>query len=962
MKVEKNIHGFEFISSREIPELSGTLHEAVYKKNGAKLLFIDREDANKTFAIAFKTIPTDDTGVFHIIEHSVLCGSEKYPVKEPFVELLKGSLKTFLNAFTFPDKTMYPVSSRNDKDFLNLVDIYMDAVLHPLAVKKKEIFYQEGWHHELHAKDDELIYKGVVFNEMKGAYSSADEVEMEQMSALLYKDNCYGRDSGGNPVSIPNLTYEDFVASHAKYYHPSNARIILDGSVDLDKTLALLDGFLSEYEYLEIDSDIPMITPAGHVEKTVAYEISASEDPEGKARVCMGFATTDFSDRRTITALSILSDAIAGTNEAPFKKAILDSGLCEDVSLIAYDGIQQNSILIELKNVKEENMDKLTSLCFDTLRDLAGRGIDKDALVASHNSFEFRMREQDMATFPAGIAYAITALDTWLYGGDPMDSLSFESDIAFLREALEGDYYEQLIGKVFLESQHSATLYMLPSTMLGEQRVAAERAKLTLAKANMSDEDLDELIALNEALESWQKTPDSEEALNTIPSLSVSDINPTPEKYPTVAYELDGVPALFTASASRGITYTSLLFDISDFTKEELCTASLLTELLKNVATERSDTVTLQNKIKSELGTLSFGSLVASKNSVATPYIQIGMSCLDSKRDAAVELCGEVMLTSRFDDKAVIEIIVKQIKSQSAEAIAAAGHSVAFSRSAAYVSREAAISEYIDGLENYLWIKELDKSFEQRADALCGDLARVAKKIFTKKRVTACHSGTRADDYMSKLIELLPEGESFERGSKIEPFGVRREGILIPAGIAFAAKAANVYSVTDKLHGSMGVVRSILSFGYLWNSIRVQGGAYGAGFIKRNNGNVGFYTYRDPDAKRSLGIFDESAAYLRSVAESGEDITNFIIGALGDSDPLITPKVLSALAVASYLRGESYEDRVRARTELISTGKDELLAAAELIERAFENSGACVVGGKDKLDACKDKLDTVIEI
>lgn len=962
MKFDKIIHGFEFVSSREIPELSGTLHEAVYKKNGAKLLFIDREDTNKTFAIAFKTIPTDDTGVFHIIEHSVLCGSEKYPVKEPFVELLKGSLKTFLNAFTFPDKTMYPVSSRNDKDFLNLVDIYMDAVLHPLAVKKKEIFYQEGWHHELHDKGDELIYKGVVFNEMKGAYSSADEVEMEEMSALLYKDNCYGRDSGGNPVSIPDLTFEDFVASHAKYYHPSNSRIILDGSVDIDKTLALLDSFLSEYDYLEVDSDIPMIAPAGHVSKTIAYEISAGENPEGKARVCMGFAASDFSDRKTVMALSILSDAIAGTNEAPFKKAILDSGLCEDVNLIAYDGIQQNSILIELKNVKEENMDKLKALCFDTLRELVANGIDKEALVASHNSLEFRMREQDMATFPAGIAYAISALDTWLYGGDPMDSLSFESDIASLKDALNGNYYEELVKKIFLESCHSATLYMLPSTMLGEQRVAAEKAKLTLAKANMSDEDLDELIALNEKLEAWQKTPDSEEALKTIPSLSVSDINPTPEKYPSVAYELDGVPALFTESASRGITYTSLLFDISDFTKEELCIASLLIELLKNVSTEKSDAITLQNKIKSELGALSFGSLTVSKNSITTPYIQVGVSCLDSKRDSAVELCGEVMLDSRFDDKSVIEIIVKQIKSQSAEAIAASGHSVAFSRAAAYVSREAAISEYTDGLENYLWIKELDKSFAQRADGLCSDLAKVAAKIFTKARVTACHSGTRADAYMSKLIEILPEGESFEKGSKIEPLGVRREGIVIPAGISFAAKAANVYSVADRLHGSMGVVRSILSYGYLWNAIRVQGGAYGAGFIKRNNGNLGYYTYRDPDANRSLGIFDESSAFLRSVAESGEDITNFIIGALGDSDPLITPKVLSALSVASYLRGETYEDRLRARTELISTGKDELLAMAELLDRAFENSGVCVVGGKDKLDACGEKIDVLIEI
>ena len=962
MKPEKNMHGFEFVSSRPIPELSGTLHEAVYTKNGAKLLFIDREDSNMTFAIAFKTIPTDDTGVFHIIEHSVLCGSEKYPVKEPFVELLKGSLKTFLNAFTFPDKTMYPVSSRNQKDFLNLVDIYMDAVLHPLAIKKKEIFYQEGWHHELHDKKDELIYKGVVFNEMKGAYSSADELEMEEISSLLYKGSCYGRDSGGNPVAIPTLTYEDFVASHAKYYHPSNSRIILDGSIDLDKTLALLDSFLSEYEYLEVDSDIPMVEPQGYVEKTIPYEISAAEDPEGKARICLGFASSDFRERKKIAALAVLSDAIAGTNEAPFKKAMLDSGLCEDVNFIPYDGIQQNSTLIEIKNVKEQNIDIVRSLCFDTLRTLADGGIDKNALRASHNSLEFRMREQDMATFPAGIAYAIAALDTWLYGGDPMDSLSFEADVASLREELSGNYYEELIRSVFLESKHSAALYMLPSTMLGEQRIANEKSRLSMAKSSMSDEELEELISLNAELEEWQKTPDSEDALKTIPTLSVEDINKLPEKYPSVSYEICGVPALFTESKSRGITYTSLLFDVSDFTEEELCVASLVAELLKNVNTDKSDIVTIQNRIKTELGSMSFGFVVATKGGKTTPYMQVGISCLDSKRDSAVELCEEVLLHSMFTDKSIIEIIVKQIKSQSAEAIAASGSSVAFSRAASYVSREAAVSDYIDGLENYLWIKELDKNFSGRAEELSIKLSEIASRIFTKERLTVCHSGLRADDYIEKIISFLPEGEKFERGSKINPLGVRNEGVLIPAGIAFASKAANVLGVSERLSGSLGVIRSVLSFGYLWNAIRVQGGAYGAGFIKRNNGNVGYYTYRDPDANRSLGVFEESTAFLRSIAESGEDITNFIIGAVGDSDPLITPKVLSALAVGAYLRDESYEDRVRVRTELINTGKDELLAMADLLDKAFAESGICIVGGKDKIEACGDKIKNIIEI
>ena len=334
IEIGKRIHGFKFIRRAEIPEIGAIANEAVYEKNGAKLLFIERADANKTFAITFKTIPEDDTGVFHILEHSVLCGSDKYPVKEPFVELLKGSLKTFLNAFTFPDKTMYPVSSKNGKDFLNLVDVYMDAVLHPRAVKMPEIFYQEGWHYELESPDGEMTYKGVVFNEMKGAYSSVDEVMMEKMSALLYPDNCYGKDSGGAPVSIPKLTYDQFVAAHKRYYHPSNSRIILDGEIDLDKTLALLDSYLSEYEYLRVDSDIPFIEHRGHTAACDEYEISDGEDPQGKVRVCLGFASGSYKDSELNDALGVLADSIAGSNASPFKRRVMESGLCEDVNFI----------------------------------------------------------------------------------------------------------------------------------------------------------------------------------------------------------------------------------------------------------------------------------------------------------------------------------------------------------------------------------------------------------------------------------------------------------------------------------------------------------------------------------------------------------------------------------------------------------------------------------------------------
>lgn len=962
MKLTGTLHGFEFIRSREIPELNGILHEAVYKRNGAKLLFIDREDTNKTFAIAFKTIPEDDTGVFHILEHSVLCGSDKYPVKEPFVELLKGSLKTFLNAFTFPDKTMYPVSSRNEKDFLNLVDIYMDAVLHPAALKKPEIFYQEGWHYELHEKSEEMIYKGVVFNEMKGAYSSADEVEMSEMSSMLYRDNCYGKDSGGNPKYIPTLTYESFVDAHKRYYHPSNARIILDGSVDIDSTLALLDSFLKEYGEAEIDADIKPLVHKGHVEKTVKYEISQGESPMGKARVCLGFATSSFEDRRLISALAIATDAIAGTNDAPFKKAMLSSGICEDVAFISYDGVRDNSIMIEVKNVKEEDMESAKALVFDTLSDIVKKGIDKSALTASFNTFEFRIREQDMATFPAGVAYAISALDTWLYGDDPMTALAFEEDIAYLRDMLDTNFYEKIIEKYILCSTHSATLYMLPSATLGEEREREEREALALAKASMTDAEIEEVIRLTERIEKWQKTPDTPEALATIPMVAVSDINELPEKHEYEEGVTDGVTTLFTKSNSRGIIYTTLIFDISDFDETELFGVSVLSELYKNVRTSESGAAELQTKIKTELGGFNTGTLVGSKNGIVTPYFQVSVSVLKSKLSSVHDIVREVLLNSEFDESEAIRKIVRQLKLGAQEGISASGHSAAFLRASAYVSRESVINEHLEGIENYLKLKALDKDYPSYSEDLSEFLYSLAGKIFTKKRLTVQYSGEKCDGYAEGLISIFPYGADFERGTKIMPLGIRREGIMIPASISFASMAGNVLNYSSEMHGSLGVVRSILSYEFLWNAIRVQGGAYGAGFIKRQNGTVGFYTYRDPNASRSVDVFGKTPEFLKRFAEDNDNIDGFIIGAIGDSEPLVTPKVESALTLASYLRGETYEKRVQRRHELLNTSREDLLNIADMLKRVIEDAGVCIIGGKAQLDGAKDKIDSIIEI
>ncbi len=954
------MHGFEFLSSNFVKEIDAVLHEAVYLKNGAKLLFIERSDTNKTFAIAFKTIPEDDTGVFHILEHSVLCGSDKYPVKEPFVELLKGSLKTFLNAFTFPDKTMYPVSSKNSKDFLNLVDVYMDAVLHPRALRMPEIFYQEGWHYELHSPEEEMTYKGVVFNEMKGAYSSVDEVMMEKMSALLYPDSCYGKDSGGAPVSIPDLTYEQFVDAHKRYYHPSNSRIILDGEVDLDKTLALLDSYLSEYEYLEIDSDIPFISHTGHSVAEVEYEISEGEEPEGKVRVCLGFATGSYRDNSLNDALGVLADAIAGSNASPFKKRILETGLCEDVNFIFYDGIQENSVLIEIKNVKREDVDAAKTLVLDTLRHLADDGIDKSLLEASVNILEFKLRENEVGSYPQGISYAIAVLDSWLYGGDIAESLAFEKRILFLREGIDSDYYEKIIRNIFLESPHSAELVMIPSADLGEKVLILEKKRLAEAKANMSEDELRQVIDRTLALEDWQRSEDSEQALSMLPSLTKDDLCEEPEDYPCEEYELLGNKAIYTPVSSNGITYTTLMFDATDLSEDEIFAASVLTDVLIHLSTEKSDAVALQTRIKSELGGFSTSLAPFTRDGKAYLYLQVRISSLDSRLDSASQIAEEILLHSLLDDKETVRKLVKQNKNGYYESIIASGHSVGMHRCTAYLTAEGAISEYSGGIECYLRYKRLDMEFDLVIDEFIAQMKRIAKKIFVKERLTVCHAGKRSDDAMRAFIEMLPSGERVCGESPVKPLGKRNEAIVIPAGIAYATRVAATEGEENR--GYMAVVRSILSYQYLWNEIRVQGGAYGAGFVARKNGIHGFYTYRDPNPSRSLECFAACADFLRDVASSGEDITNFIIGAVGDTSPIITPRIMKSLALSSYFRGESYSDRLRYREELVNTDKDDIVAAAELIERLYPLSGSCVLLGKDKLSELNYTPDNIIEL
>ena len=608
--MQKNdvIHGFRIERVRPVEGLSATLWEMTHEKTGAALCWVDRKDANKAFSIAFKTLPTDSTGVFHIIEHSVLCGSDRYPVKEPFVELLKSSVRTFLNAFTYPDKTVYPVSSRNDRDFLNLIDVYLDAVLHPLIYHKPEIFRQEGWRYE--GEGESLCYQGVVFNEMKGAFASPQTVMYNEIQRLLFPDNCYRHVSGGDPQCIPDLTYEQFIASHKKHYHPSNARISLVGSIDVDAVLGKIDSFLSAYERQEADFTIPMQRPAAQVTEEVPFEIGADEPKDGRAIIASATLLGTFETAERNYAASVLSDYLAGDNDAPLKRAVIDRGLAQDFSIELDDSMQQSYLFWQAMNTDADRREALETTVRETLEKLVAEGLDKERLTACFRSFAFRMRDREgEAWLPRSLNEALSLLNTWLYGGDPMDGLTVEAPLKALEEKLSGDYFDRLMRELFLDNTHTAIVVLVPSETLGKEKREKEAARVSAEAAAWTDVDRERIRAQAESLKLFQQTPDSEEALRTIPMLKLSDLTDRPEPLLTERTERNGVTVLrHTVGTELALFRTHFAAD--DLTLDELPALSVLCHVLGSMATKRHSRAALPLAVKNTIGRLDFSPTV----------------------------------------------------------------------------------------------------------------------------------------------------------------------------------------------------------------------------------------------------------------------------------------------------------------------------------------------------------------
>ncbi len=933
-------------------ELGGTLHEMTHRKTGAQLVWLDNGQENKVFSIAFKTVPWDDTGVFHILEHSVLCGSEKFPVKEPFVELLKSSMQTYLNALTYPDKTIYPVSSRNTQDFLNLVNVYLDSVFFPALHRQKNIFLQEGWHYELADEQAEPAYKGVVHSEMKGACGTVDAIMDNELCRLLYPDSCYGFISGGDPTSIPKLSYEAAAQTHRDFYHPSNARIYLDGNVPLEQLLDLIDSYLCQFDRRTDLPQIPVQAPIASTAKHVFYEIGKEEPNENRAHLILGKQFCSWQDRKQILAFDILASYLTGSNAAPLKAAILDSGLAQDVYMYCNDGMAQPYFALCIRNTEQAHIPALQKIIRDTVEGLLETGLDTDELAANLDQLEYMLLE---AEEPKGILRAITVLSTWLYGGEPLQALECREILQQLRQDIGSSYYAYLLRALLWEEAGQALVCLLPSRELGQQQRQAEQEALRAAKNSWTQTQQAAIWKENQALIQWQAAPDSPESLQTLPRLSLADISPMPEKIHSQVSHRDGAALLFHPIATRGTVHLRLYFAVSDVPLDSFCDLSFLCDLLGELPTSRYSSIQLQQNIKRYIGHLRFAPVcyaMPGQPQLCKPYVCVSISLLERNLVPGLELVAEILKNTRFDDPQLVQQILLQACEDLSESIQDRGEQYASLRSLMNHSAAIALREKLDGCSMLWHLEEMDEHFDARFPAYARFAQDICSKIFTPQRLTLSQTGQKehpaADILLPQLGSGSPAPEYMELNLTDENL---KEAIVIPAAISYTACGENLTHFAESFDGRLQVLSGLLSYSYLWNEIRVKGGAYGCAFGAGDSGNLTFTSHQDPDPKESLEVYGRTAAFIESFCQGPETLEKYIISTLSAFDPLCSAAKQGAIADSGYFTGLDYEARCARRQQLLGLQKEELLSLVPLFEKLAEKRSLCLVCPEDVAEA-----------
>lgn len=953
MEINEIIHGFTVAEKRKTASPEGNIYILEHKKTGARVVYFEREDRNKTFAIGFRTLPTDDTGVFHIIEHSTLCGSKKFPTKEPFVELLKCSLNTFLNAFTCEDKTVYPVSSQNDKDFYNLVSVYLDAVFSPLMIENENIFLQEGWHYSFDG-EGKAGYNGVVYNEMTGAYSSPEELSALELSRSLFAGTPYAFDSGGNPESIPTLTYDDFRSAHKKHYHPSNSTVILDGSVDLDGILPLIDSYFSRYERRTPALPDYEITPTISEPRRVFYRADDG-DGRGRVRISIGSVFADYKNRLENLAATVLISTLAGSNESPLKKALLDKRLCDDVYMYVNRGEMQ-TFIVEIIGVKEEKADEAISELQIAAKRLITEGISKSELSATLSHLEFKLTEGESGSMPKGVSHALAIIDALYYGEDIGSVFEDEAKLAELSALIPTGYFEELLERILLKPTHAATVLLIPDPEL--------KSSPSPDLSGLTEDQITALMEKEVALLTAQSEQDSPEALKTIPTLEISDLDRTGEFNTPKEDSHLGRRIILPTVKSESILYASLFFDCSDLDEESLTLLTLLSAAITNLETENYSPLELSSKIKATLG--SFATVTGSTSPIdgrAMPYIKLIGSALAKNADELVKLTEEALLRTRYTDRDMLEKLLFQIRSVTEDSMRESGDALALGRAEAHTTPYGKIMESLVGLDAYLRIKQYIKTHSEHPEALSEALAALAKKVFVRERITVSvasseKEGECARSLARRLTELFPCSNTEVVPIDYKPLERGREVIEIPTDTSYTALA--LYSEEAKRnYGILRIARTVLSYGYLWENVRVKGGAYGTGFSARRMGAMSFHSYRDPSPEQSLATYRSAPEALRALA-SDTDLSRYIIGVIGDLDQPKSPRLEAAQATADALNGWTAERDAAEREKILTANKDSLLLAADIIEQAEKSSSEAVVTGERTARELRARGFTVI--
>ena len=965
-----NHSAYEVLQNRKLEDIASDAMLLKHKKSGARVVLISNDDENKTFYIGFRTPPKDSTGVAHIIEHSVLCGSDKYPVKDPFVELAKGSLNTFLNAMTFPDKTVYPVASCNDKDFRNLVDVYMDAVLHPSIYSKKQIFLQEGWHYELEDTEDELTINGVVYNEMKGVFSSPDDVLSREVFNALFPDTTYGVESGGDPDAIPDLSYEAFLEFHKSFYHPSNSYIYLYGNMDMQEYLSYLDTeYLSQYDAICVDSEIqdqPDFEGGKMRIIEKEYPIMDGDSKEDATFLTYASAVGSNLDPVLYQAFAILDYALCGCPGAPVKKALLEKGLCSDISSDFDRGVKQSYFTITASDANYEDKEEFIQTIQDVITEQIAAGIDRKALLAALNLYEFRYREADFGSYPKGLIYGLSLLDSWLYDDNaPFLHLEANKHFAYLRSQVETGYFEKLLEEKLLRSGRTAYVIMTPKEGLAEQKEKELTQKLSAYKQSLSASQLQEICETSRALKEYQSEPDSKEALATIPLLSRQDIGKSAKKLVNDLREEDGCDVLVHEIFTNGIAYIRFMFYAGNLPKEYLPYLGLLKNVLAYIDTEHFDYGDYNNEVNLRTGGLSVSnSVYSSANGDGyKPYIEVRLKAFYDCLPDAFELVKEAVMRSKFDDTKRLKEIISELKSQLQQMLISSGVSYAIGRAMSYCSEAALFSEMSEGLDFYHFVEELDRNFDSRKDDIVKGLYETAAILFRPENLMMDYTG---EEKGYRLIPYLVAGFSQElhaepcNAAKLKLTPERRNEAFCCVGkVQYVVSAGSFLGEDTPYTGALQVVKTLLSYGYLWTNVRVKGGAYGCFLNFQRTGYSMLASFRDPKLMETYEIYSKIPEYLRSFEADEDELTKGIIGSIADIDAPLTPKSEGARSLSAYMTGLSFEDIQKSRDEILNVSIEDIRRASVYLEKILSDDMKCVIGAESEIRKCEGEFLSV---